>query len=97
MQPASAQPGSSTGASAPLLPDQFSPRIATVFTWYVTRKLIPGTFHAARIVTAGGWNSVRQLAPWAAKHRALPVLRRLDDQFARVADDHRGGGRPGLR
>lgn len=54
--------------------------------------------HAARIVTAGGWNSVRQLAPWAAKHRALPVLRRLDDQFARVADDHqRGGGRPGLR
>ncbi len=53
MQPASAQPGSSTGASAPLLPDQFSPRIATVFTWYVTRKLIPGTFHAARIVTDG--------------------------------------------
>lgn len=53
MQPASAQPGSSTGASAPLLPDQFSPHIATVFTWYVTRKLIPGTFHAVRIVTDG--------------------------------------------
>lgn len=53
MQPASTQPGSATVASDRLLPDQYSPRIAPVFTWYVTRKLIPGTFHAVRIVTDG--------------------------------------------
>ncbi|MBU6413887.1 MAG: lysophospholipid acyltransferase family protein [Planctomycetes bacterium] len=34
-----------------LLPDAYSPRIAPVFTWYVTAKLIPGRFHAVRIVT----------------------------------------------
>ncbi|MFN8038216.1 MAG: hypothetical protein U0Q07_03300 [Acidimicrobiales bacterium] len=54
---------------------------------YPARPLFDG---AARIVTAGGWNSVRQLAPWRDKHRPLPVLRRLDDQFVRVAT----GGRP---
>ncbi|GAA4604688.1 hypothetical protein BJY16_005104 [Actinoplanes octamycinicus] len=38
-----------------------------------------------RIVTAAGFNVVRQLAPWRAKHRMLPFPRRWDDQFTRAA------------
>lgn len=39
---------------------------------------------AERIFTGGGFNSVRQLAPWRHKHRILPFPRALDDQYARV-------------
>ncbi|WP_245623102.1 hypothetical protein [Spirillospora albida] len=38
-----------------------------------------------RIVTAGGFNAVRQYAPWRRIHRVLPFPRTLDDQFARAA------------
>jgi hypothetical protein len=38
-----------------------------------------------RIVTAAGFNSVRQFAPWRDRHRMLPFPRSLDDQFARAA------------
>ncbi|RFU36408.1 hypothetical protein DZF91_38345 [Actinomadura logoneensis] len=41
--------------------------------------------HADRIVTAGGFNAVRQFAPWRERHRIMPFPRRLDDQFARAA------------
>lgn len=51
--PVSETQSSSLATSENLLPDQYSSRIAPVFTWYVTRKLIPGRFHAIRIVTDG--------------------------------------------
>ncbi|GAA0233700.1 hypothetical protein GCM10009527_032710 [Actinomadura nitritigenes] len=38
-----------------------------------------------RIVTAAGFNAVRQYAPWRDRHRMLPFPRTLDDQFARAA------------
>ncbi|QKG22480.1 hypothetical protein [Actinomadura verrucosospora] len=38
-----------------------------------------------RIVTAAGFNAVRQYAPWRERHRMLPFPRTLDDQFARAA------------
>ncbi|WP_433333188.1 hypothetical protein [Spirillospora sp. CA-294931] len=41
--------------------------------------------HAERIVTAAGFNAVRQFAPWRERHRVLPFPRTLDDQFARAA------------
>lgn len=41
--------------------------------------------HAARIVTAAGFNSMREAAPYRAKHLCLPLARALDDQFRRAA------------
>lgn len=38
-----------------------------------------------RIITAAGFNAVRQYAPWRGRHRILPFPRSLDDQFARAA------------
>ncbi|MEV0898890.1 hypothetical protein [Actinoplanes sp. NPDC049802] len=40
---------------------------------------------AERVVTAAGFNVVRQLRPWRAKHLMLPFPRRWDDQFTRAA------------
>jgi hypothetical protein len=40
---------------------------------------------AERIVTAAGYNAVRQAAPWRERHRMVPFPRRFDDQFARAA------------
>jgi len=39
--------------------------------------------HVDRIVTAAGFNSIRQTKPWRSKHLCLPFPRRLDDQFLR--------------
>ncbi|MEY4583033.1 MAG: hypothetical protein RL701_7736, partial [Pseudomonadota bacterium] len=39
--------------------------------------------HAERIVTAAGWNSMRQARPYRDKHSVLPLPRRFDDQFER--------------
>ena len=41
--------------------------------------------HAERIFTAGGFNAVRQTAPWRNRHFAVPFSRRHDDQYRRVA------------
>ncbi|MBO2447311.1 hypothetical protein J4573_09460 [Actinomadura barringtoniae] len=41
--------------------------------------------HAGRIVTAAGFNAVRQFAAWRDRHRIVPFPRTLDDQFARAA------------
>jgi hypothetical protein len=41
--------------------------------------------HATRIVTACGFNVMRQLAPFGAKHHFLPFARRYDDQYTRAA------------
>lgn len=43
-----------------------------------------------RIVTAAGFNAVRQFAPWRERHRMLPFPRSLDDQFTRAARAKRG-------
>jgi hypothetical protein len=40
---------------------------------------------AERIITAAGFNAVRQLTPWRSRHRMIPFPRRFDDQFARAA------------
>ncbi|MFD1545241.1 hypothetical protein [Nonomuraea guangzhouensis] len=40
---------------------------------------------AGRIVSAAGFNVVRQAAPYRHKHRMVPFPRRFDDQFTRAA------------
>lgn len=40
--------------------------------------------HSERIFTAGGFNAVRQTAPWRNRHFAMPFSRRHDDQYRRV-------------
>ncbi|GIF05240.1 hypothetical protein [Actinoplanes siamensis] len=40
---------------------------------------------AERVVSAAGFNVVRQMRPWRSKHLMLPFPRRWDDQFARAA------------
>lgn len=44
---------------------------------------------AGRIVTAAGFNAVRQAAPYRHKHRMVPFPRRFDDQFTRAARGRR--------
>jgi len=36
-----------------------------------------------RLVTAAGWNTMRETRPWRDRHLCLPFPRALDDQFAR--------------
>ena len=40
---------------------------------------------AARVVSACGYNVMRQMAAHADRHRVLPLPRRYDDQFTRAA------------
>jgi hypothetical protein len=49
---------------------------------------------ARRIVSAAGFNVMRQAAPWREKHVVLPFPRRWDDQFLRAAR-RQGGGAAG--
>jgi hypothetical protein len=54
----------------------------------VTVDLHPATplfARATRIVTACGFNVMRQLTPFARKHRFLPLPRRYDDQYTRAS------------
>ena len=54
-------------------------------TW---RDTFPSTglfAEAERIVTAAGFNAVRQTAPFRSKRFLVPYPRRFDDQFARAA------------
>ncbi|MFG1683773.1 hypothetical protein ACGFNP_26625 [Nonomuraea sp. NPDC049269] len=44
---------------------------------------------AGRIVSAAGFNVVRQAAPYRHKHRMVPFPRRFDDQFTRAARGRR--------
>lgn len=41
--------------------------------------------HAERIVTACGFNTMLEAAPWRSKHLFLPLERRFDDQHLRAA------------
>ena len=52
-------------------------RIAHARPW----ELYP---HAARIVTACGFNSMHEAAPWRTKHLFMPLERRFDDQALRA-------------
>ncbi|GAA4366306.1 hypothetical protein GCM10023088_12770 [Actinomadura verrucosospora] len=45
---------------------------------------VPGP-NVDRIVTAAGFNAVRQYAPWRERHRMMPFPRSLDDQYTRAA------------
>jgi hypothetical protein len=47
---------------------------------------------ATRVVTACGFNVMRQLAPFASKHHFLPLPRRYDDQYTRAARARRARG-----
>jgi hypothetical protein len=40
---------------------------------------------AARVISACGFNVMRQMAAYREKHRCLPFARRFDDQFKRAA------------
>lgn len=57
------------------------PRGATVVDVVPASLLFP---RAARIVSAAGFNVVRQAKPWRARHVVLPLPRRFDDQFERA-------------
>lgn len=45
----------------------------------------PSFAGAERVVSAAGFNVVRQMSRWRSKHRMLPFPRRWDDQFTRAA------------
>ncbi|MEU0564928.1 hypothetical protein ABZ297_05975 [Nonomuraea sp. NPDC005983] len=63
-------------AAPPGLPDDVT-HLAAYPAWPL--------FEAAeRIVSAAGFNVVRQAAPYRHKHRMLPFPRRFDDQFTRA-------------
>ena len=57
------------------------PRGATVVDVVPANLLFP---RAGRIVSAAGFNVMRQAAPFGAKHVVLPLPRRWDDQFERA-------------
>jgi hypothetical protein len=53
---------------------------------------------ADRIISAAGFNIMRQCAPYRAKHTVLPMPRRYDDQFERTVQSRRfGNGADGTR
>lgn len=64
---------------SPFLPDGLD--VSHLDTW----PAWPLYARAGRIVTAAGFNAVRQLRPWRVKHRMLPFPRRFDNQFRRAA------------
>jgi hypothetical protein len=49
---------------------------------YPARAYFP---HADRIVTAAGFNAMRETEPMRERHRFVPYPRPLDDQFGRAA------------
>ncbi|TDC44743.1 hypothetical protein E1281_32820 [Actinomadura sp. KC345] len=66
---------------SPQRPDGLAPEVRHLDVYPACR---PGP-NVERIVTAAGFNAVRQFAPWRAIHRMLPFPRSLDDQFTRAA------------
>jgi hypothetical protein len=51
---------------------------------YPATPLFP---HAARIITACGFNAMRQTLPWRDRHHCVPFPRRYDDQEERMKDE----------
>ncbi|TDD79543.1 hypothetical protein E1293_22995 [Actinomadura darangshiensis] len=66
---------------SPQRPDGLPPGIAHLDVYPAYR---PGP-NVDRIVTAAGFNAVRQYAPWRERHRMMPFPRSLDDQYRRAA------------
>ena len=82
------------GSSAPLVliaPFRFQEPSAEVvhFDCYPAWPLFAA---APCIVTACGWNSMRQTEPHRERHHCLPFPRPLDDQFKRAARRRRAAG-----
>ncbi|MFI0373587.1 hypothetical protein ACH35V_37505 [Actinomadura sp. 1N219] len=65
---------------SPQKPDGLPPGVAHLDAY---PACAPGP-NVERIVTAAGFNAVRQFAPWRDLHRVLPFPRTLDDQFTRA-------------
>ena len=64
------------------------PQSASAGADLLTIDLHPATplfARAARVVSACGFNVMRQMAPYRERHRVLPLPRRYDDQFTRAA------------
>ncbi|TYB46168.1 hypothetical protein [Actinomadura chibensis] len=66
---------------SPVRPEGIPARIAHLDVY---PACAPGP-NVERVITAAGFNAVRQFAPWRDMHRMLPFPRRLDDQFTRAA------------
>ncbi len=79
-------PGAAGGAprvvlASPTLPEGLPPDV----TWFDTFPASGLFAGAERIVTAAGFNAVRQTEPFRAKRFLVPYPRRFDDQFTRAA------------
>ena len=61
----------------PTLPKNFE-----LIDLYPASTLFP---HAARVISAAGFNVISEMAPWREKHSILPFPRRFDDQYRRAA------------
>ncbi|MGP4021819.1 hypothetical protein [Actinomadura sp. 3N407] len=66
---------------SPQRPDGLPPQVAHLDAY----PACPPGPNVERIVTAAGFNAVRQFAPWRDVHRMLPFPRSLDDQYTRAA------------
>ncbi len=53
--------------------------------WLDAHPAVPYFAAAERIVTAAGFNAMREGAPYASKHHPVPLPRPLDDQYTRAA------------
>jgi hypothetical protein len=53
--------------------------------WLDAHPATPYFDAAERIVTAAGFNAMREGAPYASKHHPVPLPRPLDDQYTRAA------------
>lgn len=67
-------------------PTDLSPELLVGVTRLTAHPAWPLFAQAERVVTAAGFNAVRQLAPWRERHRMMPFARRFDDQFTRARD-----------
>ena len=66
---------------APARPDTLPPRAV----WLDAHPAAPFLGAAERIVSAAGFNIMREAAPYAARHHAVPFDRPLDDQYTRAS------------
>jgi hypothetical protein len=75
---------------APARPDALPPG----GVWLDAHPAAPFLGAAERIVSAAGFNIMREAAPYATKHHVVPFDRPLDDQFARASRARAGGRQP---
>jgi predicted glycosyltransferase len=70
-----------TTDARPQTPDYGQQRLIEQFDFYPASAMFP---IAERIITACGFNAMRQTEMYRGKHRFLPFERRFDNQFARA-------------